>query len=90
MIGVLNMSGPSEETHQHTLWMLVSSVAAIMFQMRIQSQNQELKNINERMRNVFVSMSDGVIILEKNGRIVQINPVAENLLGKNTQEMAGK
>lgn len=90
MIGVLNMSGPAQETHKHTLGMVVSTVAAIMFQMQVYTQNMELNTINEQMRNVFMSMSDGVMILANDGRIVQINPVAESLLGRDSQEMAGK
>lgn len=90
MIGVLNMSGPSTETHQHTLGMVVSAAAAIMYQMRVQAQNLELNIINERMRNVFLTMSDGVIILENHGHIVQINPVAETLLGRSSREAEGQ
>lgn len=90
IIGVLNMSGPCRETHQHTLGMVVSAVAAIMYQMRVREKNLELNIINERLRNVFMTMSDGVIILENDGRIVQVNPVAESLLGRKSREMEGK
>ncbi|MBP1760766.1 MAG: sensor protein, partial [Firmicutes bacterium] len=31
IIGVINMSGPSQEAHQHTLGMVVSAATAIMF-----------------------------------------------------------
>lgn len=90
MIGVLNVSGPCGETHQHTLGMVVSAVAAIMFQMRVHARNLELNVINERMRNVFMSMSDGVMVLGNDGCIVQINPVAEQLLGRSSQDIEGK
>lgn len=90
IIGVLNMSGPSRETHTHTLGMVVSAVTAIMYQMRINAKNRELNAINKQMRNVFNTVSDAVIILDKDGSIVQINPVAEGLLGLNIQEVKGK
>lgn len=90
MIGVLNMSGPCQETHQHTLGMVVSAVAAITYQMRIREKNLQLNIVNERMRNVFMTMSDGVMILENNGQIVQVNPVAENLLGRSSREIEGQ
>jgi PAS domain S-box-containing protein len=90
IIGVINISGPSQEAHQHTLGMVVSAATAIMFEMRLHAQNQEIIRISERMRHVFMSISDGVMIIDQEGRIVQMNPVAENLLGRSSQEMEGK
>jgi PAS domain S-box-containing protein len=90
IIGVLNMSGSSQETHQHTLGMVVSAATAIMFEMRLQAQHQELNMIYERMRNVFMSISDGVMIIDQDGRIVELNPVAERLLGRSSQTIEGK
>ncbi|NLV20606.1 MAG: sigma-54-dependent Fis family transcriptional regulator [Syntrophomonadaceae bacterium] len=87
IIGVLNMSGPSPEAHQHTLGMVVSAATAIMFELRLHAQNQEIIRISERMHNVFMSISDGVMIIDQEGRIVQLNPVAENLLGRSSREM---
>ncbi|HPF20103.1 MAG TPA: sigma-54-dependent Fis family transcriptional regulator [Syntrophomonas sp.] len=87
IIGVLNMSGPSPEAHQHTLGMVVSAATAIMFEMRLHAQNQEIIRMSEQMRNVFMSISDGVMIIDQAGRIVQLNPVAENLLGRSSREM---
>ncbi len=90
IIGILNMSGPSQEAHKHTLGMVVSAVYAIRHQMRVREKNRQLNIVNERMRNVFMTMSDGVIILEQNGHIVQVNPVAEKLLGRGSKYMEGQ
>ncbi|HNX92447.1 MAG TPA: sigma-54-dependent Fis family transcriptional regulator [Syntrophomonas sp.] len=90
IIGVINISGPSQEAHQHTLGMVVSAATAIMFELRLHAQNQEIIRISERMRHVFMSISDGVMIIDQEGRIVQLNPVAENLLGRNSREMEGQ
>lgn len=90
LTGVLNMSGPYQETHQHTLGMVVSSAAAIMYQMRIQHQNTQLKVMNERMRNIFMTMSEGVVLLNKTGRIIQMNPVAEAIFGLSKAKVEGK
>ncbi|MGR6836362.1 sigma-54-dependent Fis family transcriptional regulator [Syntrophomonas erecta] len=87
LIGVLDMSGPSEKTHLHTLGIMVAAVDAIMFQMVLQQKNRELTIANNRMTNVFGTMSDGVIVLDKRGRIVQINPVAEKLAGLCTRHL---
>lgn len=90
LIGVLNMSGPYQETHQHTLGMVVSAAAAIMYQMRVQHQNTQLKVMNERMRNIFMTMSEGVLLLDKAGKIIQINQVAEAILGLAKAEVEGE
>ncbi|MGE4587913.1 MAG: sigma-54-dependent Fis family transcriptional regulator [Mangrovibacterium sp.] len=85
MIGILDMSGPSGKTHQHTLGIVVSAVEAIMFQMRMQQKNREMTIVSDRIRNVFMTMSDGVIVLNKKGNIVQVNPVVAKLLGNSPQ-----
>jgi PAS domain S-box-containing protein len=90
IIGILNMSGPSRETHKHTLGMVVSAVTAIMYQMRIIAKNREINTVNKQMRNVFNTISDGVIIVDPDGTIGQINPVAEGLLGLSSREAKGK
>lgn len=90
IIGILNMSGPSGETHKHTLGMVVSAVTAITFQMKITAKNKALNTINKQMRNVFNTISDGVIILGPDGKVGQINPAAEVLLGMASSEAKGK
>jgi sensor histidine kinase regulating citrate/malate metabolism len=44
-----------------------------MFEMRLHAQNQEIIRMSEQMRNVFMSISDGVMIIDQAGRIVQLN-----------------
>ena len=39
LIGVLDLSGPSEETHLHTLGMVVAAVAAIVDQLRVRKKS---------------------------------------------------
>ncbi|MGI6428865.1 MAG: sigma-54-dependent Fis family transcriptional regulator [Syntrophomonadaceae bacterium] len=90
LIGVLNMSGPYQETHQHTLGMVVSAADAIMYQMRVQHQNTQLKVMNERMRNIVMTMSEGVVLLDKTGKIIQINQVAEAIFSLSKVKVEGK
>ncbi|MBO8158743.1 sigma-54-dependent Fis family transcriptional regulator [Thermosyntropha sp.] len=89
IIGVIDISGPSEKTHLHTLGMAVSAAEAIMLQIKIQQKNQELTIINRRMNNVFVNMSDGVIFLDSEGFIQQMNPAAEKILRKGISKLKG-
>jgi len=87
--GVLNMSGPSQETHKHTLGMVVSSVTAITYQMRVSIQNRKLDTINRQMQDIFNTISDGIMIIDAAGNINRINPVAEMLLGTDNREAKG-
>ncbi len=81
LIGVLQMSGPASETHQHTLGMVVAAVEAISYQIRVRSRNSDLSVLNDRLNNIFQTMSDGAIIIDQTGAVTQINPVAKKFLG---------
>lgn len=90
MIGILDMSGPSHETHLHTLGMVVAAVEAITHQMKIRQKNRELTLTNCRLNNIFQTMSDGVIIIDQHMAVNQINPVAKQVLGGAETEIIGR
>ena len=89
MIGILEVSGPVEETHLHTLGMVVAAVEAIRHQLRNRKKNRELALLNNRLNNIFLTVSDGVLVVDKTGSIMQINPVAERILGDSRQVFEG-
>lgn len=43
----------------------------------------------EAFREIFESMSEGIIIVDENGKIVIANPVSEQIFGYETDELAG-
>ena len=79
MIGILEMSGPVEATHQHTLGMVVAATEAIQQQLRVHAKNRELMLLNSHLSNLFLTVSDGVVVIDAHGIIQQINPVAEKI-----------
>lgn len=81
IIGALQMSGPSYAAHLHTLGMVVAAVEAIRDQINVRQRNRELSVLNDSLRNIFQTMSDGAIIVDGNGEIEQINPTAVRMLG---------
>ncbi len=81
LIGILNVSGKSTAAHLHTLGMVVAAAEAIMAQLSIRKKNKELRVINNRLTNIFNTMSDGVIMVDGNGVISELNPVAKKILG---------
>ena len=82
MIGILEMSGPVEKTHLHTLGMVVAATEAIEHQMQIHRQNRELIMLNKRMYSILNSVSDGVIIIDSFGKITHTNPALERMLDR--------
>jgi PAS domain S-box-containing protein len=89
IIGVLDMSGASHATHLHTLGMVAAAAEAIMAQLRIQQKNQELALVNDRLRNFFNAVSDGVLIVDKQEVVIELNPAAKEMLGKAGQNILG-
>ncbi|MGE4424610.1 MAG: sigma-54-dependent Fis family transcriptional regulator [Pseudodesulfovibrio sp.] len=81
MIGVLQVSGPSNEVHLHTLGMVVAAVEAIRDQIRIRKKNLELNRLNDSLSKIFHSMSDGALITDGGGAISHVNRAGKGILG---------
>lgn len=88
--GVLQMSGPSHASHLHTLGMVVAAVKAIEEQIKVNAKNRELMIVSNRINNLFLTMSDGVIFADRQGVIQQVNPSAERILHKPHQKLEGQ
>ncbi|MDR3561561.1 MAG: sigma-54-dependent Fis family transcriptional regulator [Negativicutes bacterium] len=82
IIGILDMSGASHASHLHTLGIVVAAAEAIMAQLSIRQKNHELAIANSRLTNFFNAVSDGVIIVGKNEVVIELNPAAKAMLGK--------
>lgn len=82
IIGVLDMSGASHSSHLHTLGIVVAAAEAIMAQLNIRRKNQELALVNNRLTNFFNAVSDGVIIVDKKEVVIELNPAAKAMLGR--------
>ena len=89
VIGILDMSGSSDTSHLHTLGMVVAATEAIMAQLDIRRKNQELALSNNRLTNIFNTMSDGVLMVDEWGIINQLNPAAKGILNRTENEMLG-
>ena len=90
MVGILELSGPVAETHQHTLGMVVAAAEAIRQQLRIQAKNRELTLLNSHLNSLFLTVSDGVAVVDPRGLIQQVNPVAERILAARAGDLIGQ
>jgi sigma-54 dependent transcriptional regulator, acetoin dehydrogenase operon transcriptional activator AcoR len=90
IMGVLQISGPSFNNHLHTLGLVVSAVESISNQIQLQQYNMELNLHKNRMHNILHITSDGIIVTDKKGAIIQVNPAAEEILVKKEREIRGR
>jgi PAS domain S-box len=52
-------------------------------------EQQALINVHNELTDVFDSMSDGVIVLNKEGRVSQFNPAAQKIIGYSDERLIG-
>ena len=89
LIGILDMSGASYKSHQHTLGMVAAAAEAVMAQLDIRSKNRELALANNRLTNIFNTMSDGVLMVDGKGCVTHLNPAAKEILRRSEDEITG-
>ncbi len=89
LVGILDVSGPSDRVHPHTLGMVVAAVDAIREQMLMRQKNRELTLALNNMNNIIYSISDGLITFDGLGIIKQFNPAAEQIIGRRNSEVVG-
>lgn len=74
IIGVLDMSGSFDKLHKHTLGIVVAAAYSIENEIR-------LLRTYELVDTTVESISDGMIIADKDFKINKINYIASNILG---------
>ena len=79
IIGCLNMTGDYRKAHPHTLGMVVAAVDAIQNQLRLQQESNYKQAIME-------SLSEGVLVLDKDYKATHLNSAAAKLFGVSAVE----
>jgi len=90
VLGILDLSGPSNEAHLHTLGMVVAAGEAIREQMRIRQKNRELTLANSQLSGIIQTMCEGVIAFDARGIIIRLNPASEQIIGRKSRDLVGK
>ncbi len=52
-------------------------------------EQQAIRNLHNELTNVFDTMSDGVLVLDKDARVSQLNPAAKQIIGCSNDEIFG-
>ena len=90
VIGCLDMSGPRENAHPHTLGMVVNAVRAIENHLLTEESHENLVKAHRYMATVFNSVSEGLITINDEGTVTDINSAAARLFNLQPGEMLGK
>ncbi|HZG84571.1 sigma-54-dependent Fis family transcriptional regulator [Paenibacillus sp.] len=81
IIGVLDMSGPFDKAHPHTLGMVVSAVEAIENQLRLKEKSRKNDVTQSYLEAMTNTLQDGVLILNTAGNIIRTNNVLLHWFG---------
>jgi len=80
IIGIIAMSGEASQVHPHTLGMVITAARAIENQIRITKTSQELLLRNNYMNAIIESIDSGVMAVDRNSIITQVNSQAKQIL----------
>jgi len=81
MAGVLDMSGDYRSVSSHTLGMVVAAANAIESQLQLQMANGQLKTAHRYSNILLKNISDGLISINVNGIVTEINARGAEIFG---------
>lgn len=90
IIGVLNVTGPKEQVHCHTLGMVVAAAAAISNLLQVRRAQAEHEKAAKLHSTIVNSISDGLLTLDRNGIVTFINPTGARILEVDGATAVGK
>ena len=90
IIGVLDLTGYSEEVHSHTLGMVVAAVNSIEKILEIKGYNEKLKVSKIYTDTIIESIPSGLLTTDLNGNIITHNIHCRNMFGFSEGEMNDK
>jgi PAS domain S-box-containing protein len=86
LLGALVITGPCAEVHTHTLGMVVTAVSAIETQVKLEETLSSLELSNNYKNAIIESISEGLLAVDEEGKISQINSIAAYYFGTSPQE----
>ena len=90
IIGAVNMSGNYRLLHKHTLGMVVGISNAIESALVTEKKVYELSATNRFLKIIIESINDGLMVIDKDGKIMHLNSLAGKILGKEPEEVIGE
>lgn len=89
IIGVIDLTGYSENVHPHTLGMVIAAANAIERMLEINQYNAQLEISKKRIETVFESVYSGILSSDIEGNVITINKHIVNMFGYSEHEISG-
>lgn len=80
ILGFVTLSGKSVGVHKHNLGMVIAAAKAIENKIGEEKLSQEKNRLNSYLDLILDSISEGLIAIERNGKVTHINRIAEKML----------
>ncbi len=90
LLGILSMTDSYEKVHLHTLGMVVASSVAIEKQFKIDKINRQLRIANHHFSTIIEQINEGLICIDNEGVITDVNLIARHILKRTEKEIVGK
>ncbi|MDV3429070.1 MAG: sigma-54-dependent Fis family transcriptional regulator [Bacillota bacterium] len=90
LIGVLNLTGYTENVHPHTLGMVVAASNAIEEILKVKEFNKEKIKNSSHINRIFESIPVGIITSDINGKIKTYNKKAVQMFGSEDNPLNNK
>jgi sigma-54 dependent transcriptional regulator, acetoin dehydrogenase operon transcriptional activator AcoR len=92
VIGALNMTASHEmaSQHPHTLAIIAAMAKIIENDLQLANALEQTEFVSQSLKDAMASMSDGLIVLSRDQRIVHVNSTAEKILGVQLEEIRDK
>jgi PAS domain S-box-containing protein len=90
ILGILSMTGLCEKVHPHTLGMVVAAAEAIENELKLETINRQLKIANKHFYAIMESISEGLICINNEGIVTDINLFARKVLSLKESDIIGK
>ncbi len=88
--GCINATGKAADVHPHTLGMIMCAAGGIEKELSILEKNRAIKLVSAQRNSIIQSISDGIILLNQRGQVIQINALALKMLHMKYEAILGK
>ena len=90
IIGVFCIIGSCEKVSFHTLGMVAASAEAITRQLKMKAAQEEVEKAQKNLKSIIEYIPSGLLLLDRQYKIVEVNSKAKKLFGPLTVELVGK
>lgn len=87
LLGVIDISGHYSLLHKHTLGMVAAAAKAIEREIGLKQAHHEIRTANQFLNAVLESVNDGLVAVNREGLIANVNAAASRICGRPKEEL---